>query len=128
MSGSSGSMIGSLRRASQASLVLKRAFSASVLPGLTSLIAASYRWSVSAASRSTHRQIGAVQDVGIAHQLVRLARKADAAALHHIGVMGELQRDMGELLDQQHADALGSEMLQHRGPPGADDRRKAEGE
>src|SRR5579863_8944137 len=68
-------------------------------------------------------EIGAMQDVGILPQRVGLAGKADAATLHDIGVVRYAQRDMRELLDQQNADALGGERLQHRHQPRYDHRR-----
>ena len=59
---------------------------------------------------------------------LRRAGKADAAALHHIGMVGDAQRDMGELLDQENSDALGGERFEHRHQPRHDHGRKTEGE
>ena len=52
-------------------------------------------------------------------------RRSGLAALHHADTVGDAQRDMGELLDQQDADACG-ELGDHRHQPRHDNRRKAE--
>src|SRR5258706_3351912 len=43
-------------------------------------------------------------DVGMAGQPRGIAVEHDAAAFHHVGVIGDLQRHRGVLLDQQHGD------------------------
>ena len=48
------------------------------------------------------------------------------AALHDADVVGNLERNMGELLDEQHPDALGGEPGDDGDEPGDDHRRKAE--
>ena len=48
-----------------------------------------------------------MQDLGLLAQRLRRARPHRAPALQHTGAAGQRQRERGELLDQQHADAIG---------------------
>src|SRR5690348_6956867 len=70
-------------------------------------------------------KIGAVQDAGISHELAGLTVEADPASLHHIGDVGDLERDVGELLDQQNSDTLLRELLKHRNETSNNHWRKA---
>ena len=67
-----------------------------------------------------------MQDVGVFQERLRRSGKADAPALHDIGVMSDAQRNVRELLDQQHANALGGKGFEHRHQPRHHDRRKTE--
>ena len=60
-------------------------------------------WHVAAAE-----QVGGPEQVGVVAQFAGQAGEADPAAFHDVGVVGQAERDGGELLDQQHAGALDS--------------------
>jgi hypothetical protein len=51
-------------------------------------------------------EVSAVQNAGIFQERFGRAGKADAAAFHHIRMMCNTERDVGELLDQEHTDAV----------------------
>ncbi len=55
--------------------------------------------------RLAAQEIGRAQQLGLLGQLLGRALVADAAALEHVGAVREAERDVRELLDQQHADA-----------------------
>ena len=74
------------------------------------------------------REIGAVQDVRVTIQLLGVADEAQLAALHNAGFVSDAQGDMRELLDQQHADAVGGELFDERHEPRDDDGRETERE
>jgi hypothetical protein len=61
-------------------------------------------------------------------QVASQAGEADPAAFHDVGVVGQAERDGGELLDQQHAGAGFGDRGDHRDQPADHDRRQAEGE
>src|SRR3954453_3581224 len=50
-------------------------------------------------------QVGRLQQLGPLLELARRAGEAQLAALHHVRVVGQPERQRRELLDQQHADA-----------------------
>ncbi|MGA8654001.1 MAG: hypothetical protein WB677_25880, partial [Xanthobacteraceae bacterium] len=68
-----------------------------------------------------------MQDIRISPQRIRIAGEANTTTFHDVGMMGNAQSDMSELLDKQHADSAGGERFQHRHEPRDDDRRKTEG-
>ncbi len=61
-------------------------------------------------------------------QFAGQAGEADPAALHDVGVVGQPERDGGELLDQQHTGAGFGDRGDHRDQPADYDRRQAERE
>src|SRR4051794_27323123 len=50
-------------------------------------------------------EIGGAEQLGLLAQLAGQAGEADPAALHDVRLLGQAERDGGELLDQQHAGA-----------------------
>src|SRR4029453_10463102 len=50
------------------------------------------------------QEVGGVEEVGIGLQLTGRPVVADPPALQHVGALGEPERDVGELLDEQHPD------------------------
>src|SRR5262249_11752233 len=66
-------------------------------------------------------QIGRVEPLRVLLQLGCRSLEDDAAVLDHVGAFGEAERDVDELLDQEHPDSLSSRLLQCRDQPLDDD-------
>ena len=73
-------------------------------------------------------QVGRAEQLGLLAQLAGQAGEADPAALHDVGLVGQAERDGGELLDQQHAGAGFGHRGDHRDQPADHDRGQAEGQ
>ena len=73
-------------------------------------------------------EIRRAKELGLVLEPLRRAVVADPAAFEHVGVLGEPERDVRELLDQQDADAARGSGLQRRDEPLDDDGREAERE
>src|SRR5262245_2850567 len=71
-------------------------------------------------------QIGGVEPLRVLLQLFRRAVVDDAPALEHVGAVREPERDVDELLDQEHAHSLRGRLLERRDQALDDDRREPE--
>ena len=69
-----------------------------------------------------------MEQLGLVDQLLRRPLVADAAALDHVGGLCERECHVGELLDQEHADAALRDGLEGRHEPLDDDGCEAERE
>ena len=76
--------------------------------------------------RLAAQEVGRAQQLGLLRQLLGRALVADAAALEHVGLVREPERDVRELLDQEDADAGRGDGLEHGREALDDDRREPE--
>src|SRR5262245_56242093 len=74
----------------------------------------------------TAGEIGRVQLVRVRLQIGRRPLVHDPAVLEYVRPLREPERNVDELLDQQHADALRGSLLERGNQPLHDDRREAE--
>ena len=74
------------------------------------------------------QEIRGAEELGLVLEPLRRAAVADPAAFEDVGVLGEPERDVRELLDQQDADAARGGGLQRRDEPLDDDGRETERE
>ena len=74
------------------------------------------------------QQVGRMEELRVVGQLLRRPVVADPAAFEHVGGLGQAEGHMGELLDQEDADAGGRDGLQRRHEALDDNRRQPERE